>query len=976
MNTQFTQKNLTTHATHNATASKISIAPDHSKVLTALREALPSTRSKKIISTAACALALGSGVIQNAYADATFYTADNTNTTVETIGLSTSNLGNGVLSNPSILTLGSNIYPYSVVLFRPTQSGIYTFGQIDSLYDTVMILYNGVFDPTLPGQGALVGNDDTPQSAHQSIVGSTVSTLCKTSSYCPQVSFEVVAGQVYSLLVSVFNTSYPFTIPFDFYSSAPGQFASVDDIGPIDINADFYLASNLDLTVKPIFEGGTLRLDEANKTYSQDFIADDSATNTIDQFGNDSILSGVISDAVAGEAAPITITNSGVGGSVSFSAAQAYTGSTTINQGSTLALIDNGDISISSQLNLNGVGATFDITNITDSGTTVQNLAGVADSKIILAGKTLTVANSDDTTYGGDFDASAGALRKIGSGNLTLSGKTHYLGATLLDEGQLTLDGINGGAQLVSNIIGQTDTTLNLKNGAVLTGWIDPTNVNIDNTSLWNMTDDSIINHFNNAGTLRIATPTNDNFKTLTIQGDYQSNNGTLILNTHLGSDNSATDKLTINGNASGNTLVKINNIGGTGAQTENGIKIIDIQGQSTSNFSLANTVVAGAYEYKLTHKSSLKEWYLSSNIADILPSDPSDSNSNYSNLPDLGWLANNGLTPNTSIYRPDAGVNLGNQRGIINGMIPGLGNNMTGAIGAGSSGGMRAAARLTGANIATKDASATSQKSNSLWSFVAVNRTTGHTGNNQIDYTADSNSLQIGGDTSFDIGDGLLQIGLMTAYGTVKTDSQNMLTRSTGKGRVSGYSFGVYGTWYANKESNLSPYIDGYLTHGRYDNEVTILSNPTNKYKSNATSITLQGGYPIALGSKVIVEPQAQISYLHYSSNDYIDHTNTRVSNTLKGNVISRVGAYVYASDTRIKPYAAMNLWYDGTRSAVKYNGVELSSDKKGLILEAKVGFQAKATPDLTFWGEVGIRKGKNNHKEIGGSVGLRYQF
>ncbi|EHK0946687.1 TPA: autotransporter outer membrane beta-barrel domain-containing protein [Citrobacter farmeri] len=50
-------------------------------------------------------------------------------------------------------------------------------------------------------------------------------------------------------------------------------------------------------------------------------------------------------------------------------------------------------------------------------------------------------------------------------------------------------------------------------------------------------------------------------FKTLTVEGNY-AGGGTLTLNTALGSDNSATDKLIVEGNTSGHTRVAINNIG------------------------------------------------------------------------------------------------------------------------------------------------------------------------------------------------------------------------------------------------------------------------------------------------------------------------------------------------------------------------------------------------------------------------------
>ncbi len=471
----------------------------------------------------------------------------------------------------------------------------------------------------------------------------------------------------------------------------------------------------------------------------------------------------------------------------------------------------------------------------------------------------------------------------------------------------------------------------------------------------------------------------------------FIANGGLIKMDVVLGDDKSITDRIYVNNivtGPTGKTLIYVNNNGGLGGLTDQGIQLIDVTSNSDTNafaltnnisttraasVTLANTVVAGAYEYSLNHKTQtngVHGWYLSSKAIDLInpinPVDPSN--------PWAGGGTN--IDANTPLYRPDSGVNIANQQGIINSMIPGLGGNITGAIGAGSSGSIRAASRLAGAKVTGDNASVSAPKSNSLWSFVTTNTTKGHAGKGQINYKADSKMLQIGSDTSFNLGDSLMQVGLMAAYGTVKTDSTNRFTHSTGTGQTKGYSVGIYGTWYGNSASVLSPYIDVVVTHGRYDNEVSTIGNTTAKYKSNATSATLQGGYPIALASNIILEPQAQITYLHYGSNDYTDHTKTHVSNTLNGNTIGRLGTYIYGNNTTFRPYAALNVWYDNTNSIVKYNGTEVASDKKGTILEAKLGFQAQATSDLTFWGEAGIRKGKNNFKDIGGSVGLKYHF
>ena len=87
---------------------------------------------------------------------------------------------------------------------------------------------------------------------------------------------------------------------------------------------------------------------------------------------------------------------------------------------------------------------------------------------------------------------------------------------------------------------------------------------------------------------------------TLTVAGNYTGNNGLVTLSTVLGGDDSPTDRLVIEGDSRGNTQLKINNSGGQGALTQQGIEVISVAGQSTGVFTLAERVVAGSYEYFL----------------------------------------------------------------------------------------------------------------------------------------------------------------------------------------------------------------------------------------------------------------------------------------------------------------------------------------------------------------------------------------
>ncbi|EGY1361944.1 autotransporter outer membrane beta-barrel domain-containing protein [Escherichia coli] len=54
----------------------------------------------------------------------------------------------------------------------------------------------------------------------------------------------------------------------------------------------------------------------------------------------------------------------------------------------------------------------------------------------------------------------------------------------------------------------------------------------------------------------------------LTVNGNYTGNNGLMTFNATLGGDNSPTDKMNVKGDTQGNTRVRVDNIGGVGAQT------------------------------------------------------------------------------------------------------------------------------------------------------------------------------------------------------------------------------------------------------------------------------------------------------------------------------------------------------------------------------------------------------------------------
>ncbi|ECE3494166.1 autotransporter outer membrane beta-barrel domain-containing protein, partial [Salmonella enterica] len=242
-----------------------------------------------------------------------------------------------------------------------------------------------------------------------------------------------------------------------------------------------------------------------------------------------------------------------------------------------------------------------------------------------------------DKTGNGDWDGKS--LTKLGAGKLTLSGANTYTGDTNVQEGTLWLsgDGTIGemGSQQAVNVAsgatfgGSNGTTVNGKvtnEGTLVFGDSEETG------AIFTLNGDLI-----NMGTITSGSSSSTPGNTLYVDGNYTGNGGSLYLNTVLGDDDSATDKLVITGDASGTTDLYINGIG-DGAQTTNGIEVVDVGGVSTSDaFELKNEVNAGLYTYRLYWNESDNDWYLASKAqsddddsgGDDTPSDGGDDGGN-----------------------------------------------------------------------------------------------------------------------------------------------------------------------------------------------------------------------------------------------------------------------------------------------------------------------------------------------------------
>ncbi len=169
-------------------------------------------------------------------------------------------------------------------------------------------------------------------------------------------------------------------------------------------------------------------------------------------------VAGVISDGGIYGGTGGSLTKQG-SGTLTLTAANTYTGATTISAG-TLALTGSGALADTSAVNLTGASSTFDISGISASGETIGSIAGVSGSSAILGSKKLTAGGTSDTTMAGVISGNGGSFTKTGSGKLTLTAANTYTGATTISAGTLALSG--NGSLADSSDVSLTDSSSTL----------------------------------------------------------------------------------------------------------------------------------------------------------------------------------------------------------------------------------------------------------------------------------------------------------------------------------------------------------------------------------------------------------------------------------------------------------------------------------------------------------------------------------
>ncbi len=484
----------------------------------------------------------------------------------------------------------------------------------------------------------------------------------------------------------------------------------------------------------------------------------------------------------------------------------------------------------------------------------------------------------------------------------------------------------------------------------------------------WQLAGDSDVGALTLNSGATVALGDGTAFNTLTVSGDYIGAGGTLLFNTVLGDDASASDKLIVGGSTSGQTNVAVNNVGGAGAQTVNGIQLIQVGGASAGVFTLAGRAVGGQYEYFLhqgtTAAPSDGNWYLRSELpvvpdpclADptlpgctpiVVPPDPDPCVVNPA-LPQC--------QPPIPVLRPEPGAYLANQA---------------------------AATQMFGMRLSDRTGG-TARGLSERGAWARVSR-------NQADYGVIADQLSVNGDTSvLQVGTDLLswgadsrgQFGVMLGGGRANNTVTSRETGYSAKGKVEGQAVGVYASWLQDPAQTTGLYVDAWAQYAQFKNTVQGDALAKERYDSDATTASVEAGYSFKVldsaSTSMFLEPQLQLSYTDFSADNHTEANGTVIDGSDAGGLTSRVGVRLFGhanSDVgnRVQPFVAVNWIHGADDNSLRFDGDRLEGGLPKDRYEAKAGASLQLGQRWTAWGDMGLQKGQGGYRDVAGQIGLR---
>lgn len=536
----------------------------------------------------------------------------------------------------------------------------------------------------------------------------------------------------------------------------------------------------------------------------------------------------------------------------------------------------------------------------------VKNIDALGSGTITLNGNSLFVLNTADngTLTNAKITNSVTdenvQMVKLGSGEVRLN-QAEFFGGLDIDEGAIILD--HSTTPTVN--LAQINIAPNAEFVA-LNGMNSQANV-VNNGVMY-------LGHAKNEQTIS-ALP-------VTIQSYQGGSASTLEFNGQLGGDNSPFERLIVTGDTGGSSIIAINNIGGRGAKTVNGIKLIEVQGESDATFELKEKISLGVYDYIL--EKVLKNWYLKSTIKP-------ESGLFVSNL----WAAN-------QLFDLNLADRIGDPS--LNGDDP-------------------------------------VRRNLSVWVKARYDALKWRDEDNLFDNNVNTRSIQLGSDFGSwkDKYGNRWQIGAMGAYGTANASTTNTESDFSANGKLSGFNIGLYATVFGAQNW----YVDSWLAWNEFKGK--ILGEDPLSYALNGVTASLESGYSYKWFDTsrydVFIQPKVQLTWFGVGiDGGHVSYLDSELSDE-SGNLRSKLSARLYAKPKNLNGVAFQPFfeasWIHNTKPyAIEVPDQQITMAGIKNTAEAKLGFEAKIADQTDIWLNTAYQFGGQSYRQFTAQAGMSYRF
>lgn len=499
-----------------------------------------------------------------------------------------------------------------------------------------------------------------------------------------------------------------------------------------------------------------------------------------------------------------------------------------------------------------------------------------------------------------------------------------------------------------SRVSGNLDVVL--RNKAQIDGrFANVTTASIDSDSTWLLTGDSNVGQLTLGNSGTVALGNGSTFNTLTVD-TFTGNGGTLLFNTQLGDDTSATDKLIVTGDTSGQANVRVLNAGGAGAKTDKGIELIRVGGASNGQFDLQGRAVGGQYEYFLFKDATNGGWYLRSELATA--PDPCVVDPTLPECQPIDPVDPVDPVDPTPVLRPEAGAYLANQFAMD---------------------------QLLRHSWRDRQGGSPATEGVRGWARVDANQSKLGAVDDQLDLRVDRSRVQLGADLGvFDGGHG--RVGVMGTLAQSSATSRSLLTGYGAKGKVQGGALGVYSSWATD-----ALYVDASVQRGQFRNRVQGEGLAEERYDSDIWESSLEAGYRFGIGqigsTALSLQPELQLVYSDTRTDVHTEANGTVVRAQGNSGLSGRAGLRLQgqgrsAAGASVSPYMAANWYRDGAGKGIAFDDDVLKAGIPRNRYELSAGARVAFRSGFSAWGGFGVMRGDSGYREATANLGVAYNW